>query len=103
MLITPGLVLLREVAFVTGLSRSLTSTSRSDDPEPLRLGLMGTNLGDASLDDNFGVKECERVWTWEGGLFDMEFSSMAGADIDIDTVGSVELRGGEADLTLGNG
>lgn len=72
---------------------SLMSTS--EGPLPLRLELLGARRGDPSFDGSFGVKECERMCTWVG-----EFrvgadgiSSMAGAEMDIDTVGIEFFRG----------
>lgn len=104
---TNGNVLLRVGMLGDGLSGSLMSISRSEAPEPLRLGLADASRGDASLEDSFGVNECERVWTCVGEVLDEVSSSIMGADIDIDTVGNVALRGGEdegdAFLTLGNG
>ena len=41
----------------------------SDPADPFRFGLGGMNLGADNLAANFGVKECERVWTC-GGLDD---------------------------------
>lgn len=62
------------------------------------------------MEDSFGVNECERVWTCVVELASA-FSSTEGAEIEIDTEGTVALRGGddkevdvgEVSLMLGNG
>lgn len=70
--------------------------SLSESADGLRFGLDGIR-GAASFDGNLGVKECERVWTWQGGLK----SSTAG---EIVTAGMFEGCGGDDDgEDLGNG
>lgn len=54
-------------------------------------------VGVASLEGSFGVKECDREWTCVGARLWGDFeplSSNIGVDVDTESPGSVELRGG---------
>ena len=57
---------------------------------------LGGCWGIASLEGSFGVKDCERVWTWVGEVvIGIGGLSRTGAETEIETDGKLETRGGE--------
>ena len=57
---------------------------------------LGGCCGIESLEGSFGVKDCERVWTWVGEVvIEIGALSMTGAETEMETDGKLIARGGE--------